>query len=256
MNTIWKPDPRKCIETEDVARIITDLKRRAKRSASTKMSLTIFRLAVGCGLRVSEICGLKMCDVQLDQREPRILIPTEITKGGKGANKKRSVPLTWSKDTRGDLAEWKAARKKMGAKPQSYFVCVLTRKNTDKVTRHLVKWVQPRADLPSKDRPAKEKHWEDRTMAYCRGPGARLTRSNVAARFKRACKILGPERGGELSIHDGRHTFISHALAKGASIAEVRDAAGHSNFSTTNLYAHPCVNGKDKKRDFMEFDRP
>lgn len=256
MNTAWKPDPRKCIETEDVAKIVADLKRRGKRSVSTKMSLAIFRLAVGCGLRVSEICGLRMRDVQLDQKEPRILIPSEIAKGGKATNKKRSVPLTWSKNTRDDLTEWKKARKKDGAKPQSYFVCVLTRKNTDKVTRRLVKWVQPCQDLPKKDRPKKERHWEERTMPLCRGPGARLGRANVAARFKRACKILGAERGGELSIHDGRHTFISHALAKGATLAEVRDAVGHSNFSTTNLYAHACVNGQDKKRDFMEFDQP
>ena len=29
-----------------------------------------------------------------------------------------------------------------------------------------------------------------------------------------------------LTIHHGRHTFISHALAGGRTLAEVRDAAG------------------------------
>ena len=38
-----------------------------------------------------------------------------------------------------------------------------------------------------------------------------------------------------LTIHHGRHTFISHALA------EVRDAAGHSNISVTSVYLHIAV---------------
>jgi len=51
-------------------------------------------------------------------------------------------------------------------------------------------------------------------------------------------RTLGPERSEMLSIHDGRHTFCSQALAGGRSLAEVRDAAGHSNVSTTNTYLH------------------
>jgi integrase len=36
-----------------------------------------------------------------------------------------------------------------------------------------------------------------------------------------------------LPVHQGRHTFISHALAGGRSLAEVRAAAGHSNVAIT-----------------------
>jgi len=36
-----------------------------------------------------------------------------------------------------------------------------------------------------------------------------------------------------LTIHHGRHTFISHALAGGRT-AEVRDAAGHSSVLVTS----------------------
>ena len=56
-----------------------------------------------------------------------------------------------------------------------------------------------------------------------------LDRINARARFKVACRVLGPERIRELTIHHGRHSFISHALAGGRTLAEVRaiTSAGH-----------------------------
>jgi integrase len=52
---------------------------------------------------------------------------------------------------------------------------------------------------------------------------------------------LGAERLATLTIHHGRHTFISHALAGGRTLAEVRDAAGHANASVTSGYLHVVV---------------
>ena len=53
--------------------------------------------------------------------------------------------------------------------------------------------------------------------------------------------MLGPDRLKTLTIHHGRHTFISHALAGGRTLAEVRDAAGHSDVSITSEYLHVAV---------------
>jgi hypothetical protein len=50
-----------------------------------------------------------------------------------------------------------------------------------------------------------------------------------------------PERLASLTIHHGRRTFISHALAGGRSLAEVRDAACHANVSITSGYLHIAV---------------
>lgn len=66
--------------------------------------------------------------------------------------------------------------------------------------------------------------------------GNQLHRNHVRDRFIRACAVLGPDR--EITVHDGRHTFVSHMLAAGRSLAEVRDAAGHSSISTTSIYTH------------------
>jgi integrase len=52
---------------------------------------------------------------------------------------------------------------------------------------------------------------------------------------------LGEDRLRTLTIHHGRHTFISHALAGGRTLAEVRDAAGHANVSITSGYLHVAV---------------
>ena len=52
------------------------------------------------------------------------------------------------------------------------------------------------------------------------------------------CRVLGDQRQAEITIHHGRHSFVSHALAAGRTLAEVRDAAGHSSVGTTSIYTH------------------
>jgi hypothetical protein len=53
--------------------------------------------------------------------------------------------------------------------------------------------------------------------------------------------VLGPERLETLTIHHGRHTFVSHALAGGRTLAEARDAAGHTNITITSGYLRVAV---------------
>src|SRR3954447_17508238 len=72
-----------------------------------------------------------------------------------------------------------------------------------------------------------------------------LQRHALRRRFLSACKVLGMARLRTLTIHHGRHTFISHALAGGRTLAEVRDAAGHTNVAVTSAYLHVAVNEDD-----------
>ena len=78
------------------------------------------------------------------------------------------------------------------------------------------------------------------TSVRC-GNAKALSRHTLRKRFRTACKVLGLERLKQLTIHHGRHTFISHALAGGRTLAEVRDAAGHSSVLTTSVYLHVAV---------------
>ena len=68
--------------------------------------------------------------------------------------------------------------------------------------------------------------------------GKRISGQSLALRWQTAIRKLGPERITQLSIHKGRHSFISHSLHAGHSLAEVRDAVGHASVATTNIYAH------------------
>lgn len=112
--------------------------------------------------------------------------------------KARKVPLTWDAGTLADLREWKRFRREQGAADNAPFVC----------------------------------------SQHCDSLGNTLDRRNLRKRFKACCKVLGRERQEELTIHDGRHTFVSHALHGGRSIVEVRAAAGHASLATTSIYAH------------------
>jgi site-specific recombinase XerD len=72
-----------------------------------------------------------------------------------------------------------------------------------------------------------------------------LSRHTLRKRFRTACKVLGSERLATLTIHHGRHTFLSHALAGGRTLAEVRDAAGHTNITVTSAYLHAAVDDRE-----------
>ena len=71
--------------------------------------------------------------------------------------------------------------------------------------------------------------------------GNPLDRMNLSRRFKQTIKVLGPDCCS--SIHDGRHSFASIALAAGRTLPEVRDALGHRNISTTSVYLHALDDG-------------
>jgi integrase len=74
------------------------------------------------------------------------------------------------------------------------------------------------------------------------GRSVRLfSRHTLRKRIRTACKALGAARLEMLTIHHGRHTFISHALAGVRTLAEVRDSAGHCNVSITSSYLHVAV---------------
>ena len=208
MTPTWKIDPTKILGKPEISAVLADLKRK-KRSVNTRQNLIIFRLATCCGLRVTEICGLRLSDVRLGIRRPYLNIRKAYAKN----HRPRRVPLWWDAGTLADLEAWLAERKQQGAKASDFFVC-----------------------------------------AQSKGVfGNYLTRQNARKRFISSCAVLGDKRQAELTIHHGRHSFISHALAGGRSLAEARDAAGHSNISTTSVYTHVAVDDGGEVGNLFEF---
>lgn len=194
MNAVSRSvDQTRIFTRSEIADVIDDL-RRKRRSINTRQNLVIFRLATCCGLRVSEIVGLKLANVKFAGNRPHIYVPAVIAK----RNRPRKVPLWWDAATLADLEAWKKERSNQDAAAGDPFVCSLSNGT-----------------------------W-----------GKALSVRNAQARFKASIKCLGTERVEGLSIHCGRHSFCSHSLAGGRSLAEVRDAAGHANVSTTSIYLH------------------
>ena len=216
--TPQKPiDQTRILTRSEVADVVADLKRKGRRSVNSRQNLLIFRLATCCGLRGSEIVGLTLSNVKLTGKRLHIYVPRAIAK----RHQARRVPLWWDAGTLADLEAWKQQRAAQGATGADPFVCSQARGNHHKTGE------------PSFGKP--------------------LTARNAQARWKAAIKCLGPERVEVLSIHCGRHSFCSHALAGGRSVAEVRDAAGHANVSTTSIYLHSVVDDDEQVGNLFDF---
>jgi site-specific recombinase XerC len=192
MSTSLGPlDKTRILSRSEIAAVIADLKRK-RRSVNTRQNLIVFRLSASCGLRVSEIAGICIRDVQTEGPRPHLCLPQT----GAKRCRPRTVPLWWDAETLADIAAWKRERIEAGAQPSDPLVC----------SQH-------------KD--------------TC---GKTLSARNLQHRWSVAIKVLGRDRAKRLSIQKGRHSFCSHALASGRSIAEVREAAGHANLATTASY--------------------
>ena len=113
---------------------------------------------------------------------------------GAKGQRARVVPLWWDAATLQDVTAWKDEREEQGARPGDPFVCCL---------------------------------WPSRL-------GKRLIRHTIRERLRTACKCLGLERLRTLTIHYRRHSFVSHALAGGLTLAEVRLATGRSSLHKTS----------------------
>jgi integrase/recombinase XerD len=156
-------------------------------------------------VRLACCCGLRVSEIAgLGTSDVRVE-PTRphicIRRGASKGGRPRMVPLCWDAGTLADLKRWKDERLHLGATTDACFIGSL--------------------------RPNRR--------------GTQLSRHTLRRRFRTACKVLGRERLETLTIHHGRHTFISHALAGDRKLAEVRDAAGHANVSITSAYLHVAM---------------
>src|SRR5471030_919794 len=93
--SIRSVDGTKILTRRELAQVLTERARKSVRSRNTWMNLILVRLACCCGLRVSEIAGLRIADVRVELSRPHIRIRRGASKGGKP----RMVPLWWDSGT-------------------------------------------------------------------------------------------------------------------------------------------------------------
>ena len=191
-------DVTRILQRDEIQAVVADLD--AKETLNAAINHTIFRLSCCCGLRRCEIYGLNLGDVNCSGARPYIRVRPETSKASSsGKRKGRKVPLWWDSGTLAHLRQWQDWRFSRGGNLSSPFLIV--------------------SKLGAE-------------------PDGRLAIKSLQKRWKTAVKVLGKARQAQLSIHDGRHSFASHSLAAGRSLAEVRDALGHSNISITSIYLH------------------
>ncbi len=110
------------LTVEEVQHVVSELRRKSKRSKSTHLNLTIFRLATGVGLRRCEIIGLNLNDLILTGPQPCVRVRKEVTKGQNGKKRARIVPF-WDGGTLEDVRHWVKFRMASGAKPEDPVCC-------------------------------------------------------------------------------------------------------------------------------------
>lgn len=178
---VWNVDATQILSRSELAQVLADLRRRAQRLPNVQMNLAIVRLACCCGLRASEIGGLRLADIVIGVPRPHRAVRAETAK----LRRPRRIPLSRDAGTLEDLTRWKTFRQSQRANAAEPFICSLQRATF----------------------------------------GSTLNRHVLRRRFLTACRVLGWERLRALTIHHGRHTFVSHALAGGRTLVEVRAAA-------------------------------
>jgi integrase len=206
---VWNVDASQILTRGELVQVLGDLRRRSDRLPNVGMNLAIVRLACCCGLRASEIGGLRLANIVVGIPRPYVAVRAERAKLGRP----RRVPLWWDAGTLEDLTAWKNARESQGGRSVEPYICS-----------------QQRATF-----------------------GSALNRHVLRRRFLTACRALGWDRLRTLTIHHGRHSFISHALAGSRTLAEVRAAAGHASLQTTSAYLHVAVDDEGEPGNLFGF---
>ncbi len=173
-------------------------------TAQTCRDRLIVELLYGAGLRVSELVGLDVKDVNLSQSYVRCL--------GKGS-KERIVPigrqaLQSLQDYLQELKEEAPAADKSATTADAKDVRAKGLQQFKLVVRPL---------------------FRDRA-------GNRLSRLVVWQVVKRLAKNAGVEK--TLSPHTLRHSFATHLIENGADLRSVQELLGHASIVTTQLYTH------------------
>ncbi len=158
----------------------------------------ILELFYASGLRLSELVGINLEDLNLPGRMVRVM--------GKGG-KQRLLPFNQS--ALAALRAWMADRAIMLAGRSRRTVAVR----------------RPVARRPKVEDPL-----------FLNARGTRLTGRSVDRMLRRYVALCSTRLG--ISPHALRHSFATHLLQRGADLRAIQELLGHSRLSTTQRYTH------------------
>lgn len=187
------------LSSSEISRILS--------AATSKKEIAVLELLYGGGLRVSELVGLNLSDINLDQGFLKCL--------GKGS-KERIVPI-------GRAAV--AALRNYIAEEQEQARLLAERPAKPKRGRKSLKEINAQFQTVPVQQPV-----------FRDSKGERLSRLVVWQMVKRIATNAHVTKS--LSPHTLRHSFATHLLENGADLRSVQELLGHSSVVTTQLYTH------------------
>ena len=173
----------------------------------------ILELFYASGLRLSELVGLDVEDLNLSGRTVRVM--------GKG-RKERLVPFNRSTETalRAWLQDWQALTPPGPATPTAPRAARSRVLNTRNI-------LSSRASAASRS---------SRAPLFLNYLGKRLSTRSVDRLVRKYVAQCSTQFG--ISPHALRHSFATHLLERGADLRSIQELLGHARLSTTQRYTH------------------
>jgi len=165
----------------------------------------ILELFYASGLRLSELVGINLEDLNLSGRMVRVM--------GKGS-KERLLPF--NQNTATALRAWMADRS------------VILAARQDRAGRRRA--IAPRRKLLAAG------HRTPIDPLFLNARGGRLSGRSVDRMLRRYVALCSTRLG--ISPHALRHSFATHLLQRGADLRAIQELLGHSRLSTTQRYTH------------------
>jgi integrase/recombinase XerD len=189
---------------------------------STRREKAILELMYGSGLRVSELVGLNISDLNFNQNYLKCF--------GKGS-KERIVPI--GTEAMNAVLQYREEEKeKQLARAQK------VEENNGKKKRGRPRKIVATSSAtvtPNSSSHDRRKRVKEEPL-FKDEQGERLSRLVVWQIVKRLSQRAGIVKS--ISPHTLRHSFATHLLENGADLRAVQELLGHANLVTTQLYTH------------------